>query len=241
MDSEMQRKTLEWYSRFDLFAGIMAGHNVVLGREWFCATDNYCRKQLSRSPGNIDYQIESAVAFQRLTAMDMATLFAKLPRGEISLEDFVRDNAVISERTRAWIDGLRPLLDNETYLVDSFEGARPRQWDDIVDPYVPRRLYQGDLWSLNFLMMQGTSLEIMHKSQTAMVLQQQPPPGLYDLALDICQRFEAIEYWTHSPPGAVVAAQAVIGVASLYLPKDERHMMWCRRKLATIEGQGFVS
>ena len=236
----MRRKTLEWYSRYDLFAGLMAGHELVLGREWFGATDDFYRRQLSQAPTNIDFQIESAVARQRLTAMDMATLFAKLPRGEISVQDFMQDNAVIAERTRTWMDDLSPLLDKNEYIVNSFEGARPRERDDIVDPYIPGRLYQGDLWSLNFMVMQWISLEIMHRSQTAKMLQQQLPPDLAHLALEICQRFEAIEYWPHSPPGAIVAAQAAIGVASLYLPKDERHIMWCRRKLATVEGQGLV-
>lgn len=238
METELQRRTLEWYSRFDLFAGIMAGHELVLGRQWFVANVDHYHHQLSQYPDSISLQLESAIAGQRLAAMDMAALFAKLPRGEISIQDFMRENGALSQRITSWMDNLRPLLSKEECLVTSFDGARPREPEDIVDPYIPRRLYQGDLWPLNYMILDWMSMEMMHKFHTAQMLQQQPPPELRQLAFKICQLFEAIEYWPGSQPGAVVAAHAVIGMATLYLPKDERHTMWCRRKLATIEAQG---
>ena len=238
METELRRKSLEWYSRFDLFAGLMAGHELVLGRDWFCANDDYYRQQLSQYPESISSHFESAIARHHMIAMDMAMLFAKLPRGEISMQDFMRDNALITRRIRTWMDELDPLLSNKKYLVTSFEGAREREPEDIVDPYTPGGLYQGDLWPVNFMMLDWTALEMMHKYQTALMLQQQPPPEVQHLALEICRLFETIEYWPHSPAGAVVAAQAAIGTATLYLLKDERHTMWCRRKLAKVEGLG---
>ena len=238
MRSEMRRRTLEWYSRFDLFAGFMSGYELVLSRDWFSASDDYYRQQLSLAPGSPDLHVESAMARHRLLAMDMAMLFAKLPRGEITMQDFMQENLLITRRIGTWMDDLKPFLANKEYLVNSFENARPREPDDIVDPYVPGGLYQGHLWPVNFMLLDWTAIEMMHKYQTASVLQQQPPPELEYLALEICRLFETIEYWPHSPPGAVVAAQAVIGIATLYLPKDGRHTMWCRRKLATVEGLG---
>ena len=86
--------------------------------------------------------------------------------------------------------------------------------------------------------MDWTSLEMVHKNQTSKVLQQQTPSDLPLLALEICRLFEAIEYWPQSPPGAVLAAQASLGVAAIYLPKDDRYTMWCRRKLAKMESLG---
>ncbi len=63
--------------------------------------------------------------------------------------------------------------------------------------------------------------------------QQQPPLKLQQLASEICQLLEAIEHWPNSPPRAVVAAQAALGLAAPYLPKVEKYTMWCRQRLTT--------
>jgi len=216
----------------------MAGHELVLGRNWFHVNDEYYRQQLSQDRQNINLQIESAIARHRLTAVDMAMLFAKMSRGEITVEDFTRENALITQRIGSWMNDLKPLLNDPRYLVTSFEGARQQDPEGIVNPYMPGGLYQRDLWSVNFLLLDWTAMEMMHKGQTALILRQQPAFELQQVALEICRLFEAIEHWPHSPPGAVVAAQAVIGLAAPYLPKDEKHTMWCRRKLAKVEGLG---
>ena len=216
----------------------MAGHELVLGREWFRVNDERYRQQLSQDIQNIDIQIEIAVARHRLTAVDMAMLFAKMSRGEITVEDFMRDNALITQQISSWMDGLKPFMNDSRYLVTSFDSARQRDPKSIANSDTPGGLYQRELWSVNFLLLDWTAMEMMHQGQTALMLQQEPPPKLRLLASEICRLFEAIEHWPHSPPGAVVAAQAVIGLATPYLPTDEHHTMWCRRKLAKVEGLG---
>ena len=216
----------------------MAGHELVLGREWFCASSDYYRHQAFEHPESINLKMESATASQRLLAMDMAMLFAKLRRGEITIQDFLSENETISQRLTSFADHLGPLLSDSKYLVTNFEGAKPRDPEDIVDPYKPGGLYRGELFLANFMRMDWTSLEMMHKNQTSEVLQQQPASDLPLLALEICRIFEAIEYWPQSPPGAVLAAQASLGIATVFLPKDARHTMWCRRKLAKMESLG---
>lgn len=79
---------------------------------------------------------------------------------------------------------------------------------------------------------------MMHEGQTALILKQQPPLKLQQLASEFCRLFEAIEHWPHSSPGAVVAAQAAIGLAAPHLPKVEKYTVWCRQKLARVEGLG---
>ncbi len=61
--------------------------------------------------------------------------------------------------------------------------------------------------------------------------QQQPLLKLQELTSEICQLLEAIEHWPNSPPGAVVAAQAALGLVAPYLPKVEKYTMWCRQRL----------
>lgn len=240
MESEVRRKILAWYSRFDLFLGFMSGYQTVLGREWFAANEHYYTEQARQHPGDIFSQIEAAVASHRVLAMDMALLFAKLPCGAISFPEFSKENVLLAQKIRGWKQNLDPLLSDDRYLVRSFEGAHQREKDDIVDPYRPGGLFQGPLWGMNFLMMDWLGTNILHTCQTALIMKEAVPPRLVDSALEVCRLFETIEYWPRSAPGSVISAQAGIGIAALFLPKDERHTMWIRRKLAAIESQGYV-
>ncbi|KAL8935439.1 MAG: hypothetical protein Q9216_005421 [Gyalolechia sp. 2 TL-2023] len=240
METEVRRKILAWYSRFDLFLGFMSGYKTVLGREWFAATEQYYVAQAEQRPGDINPQIEAAVASHRVLAMDMALLFAKLPSGAISFPEFSRENVLLAQRIRDWKQSLEPLLSDDRYLVTSFENASQREKDDIVDPYRPGGLFQGPLSQLNFLMMDWLGTNILHTYQTALIMKQAVPAGLVDSALEVCRLFETVEYWPESAPGSVLSAQAGLGIAALFLPKDERHTMWIRRKLAVIESNGYT-
>ncbi|KAL9580610.1 MAG: hypothetical protein Q9212_004392 [Teloschistes hypoglaucus] len=240
MESELGRKILSWYSRFDLFAGFLSGSGVVLGREWFIANGQYHAEQLMLNPESIHCRLEVAIAEHRTIALDMVLLFAKLPRGAITIEEFRKENENLEGRINDWRAGLEPLMSDDRYMVESFEGAPERPKDDIVDPYRPGGLMQGPLWTMNFLMMDWCGTKIMHTYQTALIMQEQPHAGLSDLALDMCRLFEAVEYWPGSPPGSILAAQAGLGIAVIFIPQDERHTMWCRRKLAKIESQGYT-
>ncbi|KAL8680860.1 MAG: hypothetical protein Q9186_002979 [Xanthomendoza sp. 1 TL-2023] len=238
MDNELRRKILSWYTRFDLFAGFMSGYETILGREWAAVNERYLAEQAIQHPESIDCRIEAAVASHRVIALDMVMLFAKLPRGAITPEEFKLENEEIAARIQHWKTSLDSLPSDDRYLVVSFEGAREREEDDIVDPYRPGGLYQGPLWTLNFLRMDYLGTAITHTYQTALLQQQSPPPRLVDMALEMCRLFEAIQYWPGSTPGAILSAQAGLGIAVIFLPKDDRHIDWCRRKLAAIESQG---
>ena len=188
----------------------MAGHSTVLGREWFHASDNYYRNLMLKYPENLDFKIEGAIAGHRLIAMDLATLFSKLPRGEICVTDFIRENEIIGERIEKWMNPMSQFMSNQRYLVTSFEAAEDRDIEDIVDPYMPGGLLCGDLWSVNFMMLDCTGIELMHKHQTALMLQQEPPPEMQSLALEVCRLFETIEYWPQSRPGAILSAHGTM-------------------------------
>ncbi|KAL8833000.1 MAG: hypothetical protein Q9170_004579 [Blastenia crenularia] len=240
MESEVQRKILTWYLRFDLYLGFMSGYQTVLGREWYAANEQFYVEQARQHPSDTPAQVEAAVAGHRLLAMDMALLFAKLPRGAISFPDFSSQNVLLAQRIRNWKQGLEPLLADDRYLVLSFDGAAQRDDNDIVDPYRPGGLFHGPLWAMNFLMMDWLGTNILHTYQTALILKQPVPPGLVDSALEVCRLFETVEYWPGTVPGSVLSGQAGLAMAALFLPKDERHTMWIRRKLAVVESQGYT-
>ena len=238
METEIRRKILAWYSRFDVMGGLMAGHSAVLGREWFVAAENYYHEQSLSYPMSIDYKIEVMISTHRLLALDLASLYAQLPQGEINIEEFSKECDRYSEKLETWRENLEFVFRDDTYLIQSFGEDLYRDPEDIVDPYMPGGLCREPLFNFNFLLMDWHSMTLMHKYKTALLLHREPPPEVQELALEICRLFEAIEYWPESPPGAVVKAQGCLGLAIVFLPCDERHIMWCRRKLAKVESLG---
>ena len=233
----MRRKILAWYSRFDVMGGLMSGYQTVLGREWFVASEKYYRQQSLSYPNSIDYKIEASIAKHRLLAVDLALLLAQLPRGVITAETFLRESNKVARQIRTWKESLDPIFRDPSYLVQSFEG-KERAPEDIVDPYLPGGLYRGALFTFNFMLIDWHAINLMHGYKTASMLKRPVPQELSIIALDICRLFEAVEYWPGSPPGSMLKAQSGLGLAILVLPKDEKHIMWCRRKLAKIESLG---
>lgn len=217
----------------------MSGYQTVLGRDWFVATENYYRQQSLSYPNSIDYKIEATIAKHRLLAVDLALLFAQLPRGAITVENFERESDKFAGQISTWKEKLDPVFRDPSYLVQSFEG-RKRAPEDIVDPYLPGGLYRGALFTFNFMLIDWHAINLMHGYKTASMLKRPLPLELSKIALDICRLFEAIEYWPDSPPGSLLKAQGSLGLAILVLPKDEKHIMWCRRKLAKVESLGYV-
>lgn len=241
MEDELQRKILSWYSRFDLTAGLISGYETVLGRDWFCAREEYYRHQSEDHPHDIDYKIETAIARHCLNAMDMALLFARLSRKALSVEEFKIENGELSMRISTWEQHLYILFDEVRCQVETFEIKRRPGSKDVVDPHMPGGIFSEGLCSLNLLLMDWYGLDLMHRYQTALILQQSQPPKLPLIAWELCRMFEAIDCWPEAPPGVVLSTQASLSMAALFLPRDGRNIMWCRQKLARIESLGYVT
>ncbi len=239
-ETPTSRMIFAWYTRFDLFAAHMGGYETGLGREWYHAYQQFHARESRRHPEEVKHKVQEAVAAHRLLAMDLAVLFAKRTRGAMSAEEFSVENNQISLRMATWKNEMDPDLRNLTYAVKSFAGARPLNANGIVNPYEPGVLYQGPLRTMNLIVLDWYAMEMMHKYQTALVLQAQPSQELVSLAFKACQMFEALELWPEGDPGCLIAAQSALGIASLFLPKDDKHTMWCRRKLAKVESMGWI-
>ncbi|TAQ84082.1 hypothetical protein B7494_g7590 [Chlorociboria aeruginascens] len=220
MQNETTRVILAWYTRFDVFAGLIGGFETVLSRQWFSYGTEYFENQVLKEPTKLSWKIERAVWQLRLIATDMSALFSKRGKGEISHEQFLIENEIVAKRIEEWKTKMDPALQNSQWLVTDFTGARPLNPDDIVDPYIPNIIYRGPLWIVNISIIDCADLTIK--------------------AYATCQLLEAVEFWPGSPDATIVACQASLGIACLFLPRDEIHAMWARRKLATIESHGFV-
>ncbi|KAH8592931.1 hypothetical protein B0O99DRAFT_689147 [Bisporella sp. PMI_857] len=240
MQSSMSRIILAWYMRFDVFAGLMGGFEMVLSREWFVSSEQYLQEQVANNPMDLNWKIELSFANIRRIAMDMSTVFAKIGKGEITIHQFVEENKAVGRMIKAWKDEMDPALQDERFLVIDYPTRRPLDPDDIVDPYIPRTIYRGPLWLMNIAHIDWYAIDMMHKYQTALTLKALPTAELALQAYASCQLFETIEFFSESPPGTILALQASLGIACLFLPRDQTHAMWGRRKLAAIESQGYI-
>jgi hypothetical protein len=224
--------------RFDVFAGLMGGFEAVLSREWFYHCNDFFRQQALREPSNLDWKIEQAISRLRLIAMDMSTVFARIGKGEITFDQFVSENEDVGRRIETWMTEMDPALQDERFLVREFDNARPLDHNNIVDPYIPGKIYGGPLWAMNVSIVDWHSVGLMHQYKTALTMKFQPGAELGIKAYESCQLFESVEFFLGSPPGTILALQASLGISALFLPRDEKHAMWARRKLASIESQG---
>ncbi|KAI9779235.1 MAG: hypothetical protein M1839_007487 [Geoglossum umbratile] len=230
-----------WYSCFDTSTNLVDGGETVLGREWFSACQQYHLEQAERHQDDISHKIEEAIANLRLITTDMSTLFANRARGSICYSDFVGENDALARRISEWQSDIHPSLRDQVYAITSFRGAPRLNLDDIVDPYTSSFLFKGPTWPMNFVLLSWYALDLMYRYQSALALQRQLPAEAEHTALQTCQLFEAIEYYPDAPPGSTLtAAHASLAVASLFLPKDDRHITWARRKFARVEQLGYI-
>ena len=234
---ELHTNIFLWYARFDVVAGILAGTEAVLSRDWYMAKEQYDAEQAALYPEDACKQFALVASINRRFGLDMASLYAKLSRGMIPLDEFVIQNEQLGqtiERAKA----IMRAFDDSEYTVRSYPNQKPLTEDDIVDPYVPGRIHKGAMWDANFIWIDLLSTETMHKYQTMLVLQQPLLEDLGKLAYKQCELIETIERWPDRGSGFFVGFKNSIGLASMFLPKDDKHCTWSRRKMAMMEQNG---
>ena len=236
MNSRLGRQAIEWYSRFDLISGLMSENGTTLGREWYLAPERWYRSVTLQHPSRIDYKIQFAYAKYFTLCADLALLFSKLARGPMTVE-LRQESDRCEEEMKQWFMALDLTFRDEQFLVKDFE-CRVADPADIVDPYV--EIWREPLYSLNFMLLDWNATSIMFKMKISQAMQQPLPPELGAMALETCRLFETIEYWPDSPAGSILKIHSGLGIACLFLPRDDKHIMWCRRKLAKIESLGYV-
>jgi hypothetical protein len=239
METERSRQIFAWYARFDVLAGLMAGNQMALPREWYAQCARWYGEHVDPEDVDPEGDMYYFGATNRLIGLDLAALLSKFRRGQISREDFVVESEKLSQR----MDELRQriqALNDDYYTVTQFPAKQPLEPNDIVDPYVPGGLFRDALFPLNYLWTGWYGAEIMRQYQTSLMLQKELPAVLERHALELCRIFETIERWPQSPEGGTLGAITSLGMSALFLPKDQRHTMWLRRKLAAVEQNGFV-
>lgn len=238
MQTSVSRILLTWYVRFDISVGMMAGFETTISREWLSTAVQFSETQIANSPTDLTWKTEYYATSLRLLSMDMSILFAKRRRGEISSDRFSVEHKYFLSQLHKWRSSLEPAVTDPSYLVTDFGYRRPLEDDDVVNPYKPGYLFKGPLFRMTILLAEWNSLILMHKSQEALVMQQEPSDEIKSHALMICEIFETVETWPGTPKGALMPIQPCLAMAALFLPRDSRHHMWMRRKYALIESLG---
>ncbi|KAI2629451.1 hypothetical protein GGS21DRAFT_540353 [Xylaria nigripes] len=232
---------LTWYIRFDVFVAMMGGFETSLSREWFVAAVEGSQERLNRNPDDVSWRIEKQAAALRLISVEMSQLYAKSSRDEISAVDFAEEYDNISVRLAEWRNNLDAQIIDPNYLVTNFQYQQPLTDGDIVNPYKSGFLYNHPLFPTTILLLKWHSVLITHKSrQQGYAINQEPPSELRQLAFTTCELYETIRLWPETPTGATITAQASLAVACLFIPRDQRHNMWIRRRYASLEAAGYI-
>ncbi|EIT74184.1 Zn(II)2Cys6 transcription factor [Aspergillus oryzae 3.042] len=115
--NELHGQIFPWYARFDVVAGILAGNEMVLGREWYIAKEDYDAQQATKYPGNADKQLNLAASINRRFGLEMASLYAKLSRGMIPIDEFIIQN-----------DQLGQTLERMREILEKFQKKKYAVW-----------------------------------------------------------------------------------------------------------------
>jgi hypothetical protein len=232
------RTILQWYIHFDVFAGMLSGNGTILPRKWFVVCHEWDLQQIKLKPDDVELKYRECCSRSRLLAADVALMFARKSRNDITEEDFNAESKAIDKELRSWETNLDPILRDPSKLITNYPDAPPRDPEDIVDPYEPNIIFDDELFGTNYITLQFLGLDLMFQYQLSGAQGEPRFPELQQLALRMCQLVEAIQHHRTTPESALLAIQASLAVATTFLPRDEKHNMWSRRKLATVEALG---
>lgn len=238
MQTPAGRVALMWYSRFDVFLGIVGSAEPSLPRAWFSAPVEYYETRAAAEPHNVSLKIEACAARLRLTSMEMSLLYSKGANQNILEDEYMAEHRRLSAVIDGWRDSWDPALTGAAFLVADFPASQSPDPDEAASPFVPGVLFRPPLFAASILAAEYHAIALMHGSQSARALTDDARVALAERAHAICQTVEAVERWPHSPAGSLVVLHSCLAIAALYVRRDPPHRMWIRRKFALLETMG---
>jgi len=242
MQSETHRKITAWYIRFDIMAGLMSGNETTLSREWHAAASDFHTQRARAKPDDLPVGIAAAFAVSRLLATDISLVFGKKAKGLMTDEEFM---VVLGEMKQRLAETehyfATAFSDRRVYVKDFPPPAEGEVENDVVDPRDPNFVLTGDMWTWNFVLLDFWGLSVMFKSQLAQIDPTVDIQEAIDAAHNVGKMYEALQLTSKDPKAVTLGAQASVGIAATAMPKDHKHIMWCRRKYAQIETCGYVA
>ncbi|CUS09146.1 unnamed protein product [Tuber aestivum] len=235
-ETPQRRMVFNWFAHFDVLVAMMAGHRTTVDSQWTDFNRQAVHREAEANPDNISLKVENASCEFRDLAMDISILTAKRSQGLIIMEDFLIESARLLQACKSWFESLDPIIMSGAEKV--LKKASTCVEDDC--PFEPATIYKGNKWAVNFLVCDYYGLIIMLKHQIALTNGTGPEVSLQDLAIKICNVLAAVEVYPDAPSGALLAAQAPLGLSALWIPNNKRYRRWIQKQLAKIEQMGFV-
>ena len=205
-----------------MIAGIVSGNELVLGREWYIAREEYDAQEAAKCPDDFQKQLSFAASINRRFGLEMASLYAKLSNGMIDFGEFIVENDKLGES----LERVSSILSRyaSEWVVEDYPNRKPLTEDDFVDPYVPGGLHYGPYWDVNFSWIDYLSSKAMWKFQFMMATQQGAMEDLLALALEQARLIESMERWPDKEKSYVFGFKNSIGMAAMFFPRENRYM-----------------
>lgn len=245
MASSGEHRTIyNWFMHFDVIASMMAGHNTTLSHVWSEANLSMMREIQRSDPTDTSAKVYCAMcAFQDL-AVDASIMSAKRSSNQLTLEEFKSDATKLLARCREWWEDLDEAMLQEAVILPPKRYTDVEEGEEAVCPIQPAPLYTGVRWGVNFMLCDYYGLQIVLKHQLALTntkdheVSPEDTQTLADNAISICKVIAAMESYPGTPAGSMLASQAPIGLAALWIPREYRG--WMQRQLANCEQMGYV-
>jgi len=233
------RTVFNWFMHFDLIAALMAGHQPACGPEWLWKNREVVAALQQANPDDLGLRLEEAVCAFRDLSLQISQMTAHRAAGVLTVEEFGLRSQEMLNKCYDWWKDLHPsiLKGSEILQVSSKIMA-----DIPICPFKPAPLYKGDRWAVNFLMLDYYGIIIVLKHQIVSTSSEHhdpsSDPSLQEYAIKICEVLAAIEAYPETPAGALLAVQAPIGLAALWLPNRHNYRRWMQYQLAKEEQMG---
>jgi len=238
-ETSERRTVCNWFMHFDLLAALMAGHEPTCGPEWSWKNREVIAALQRAKPDDLVLRLEEAMCAFRDLSLQISQLTADRAAGVLTIQDFGFLSEEMLKKCFEWRNDLHPsILEGAETVHPSSKVAA----DVPVCPFKPAPLYKGDRWAVNFLILDYYGIIIVLKHQIASTSSDDhdpsSDPSLQEYAIKICEILAAIEAYTETPRGSLLAAQAPIGLAALWLPDRHNYRRWMQYQLAKEEKMG---
>ena len=232
-----------WFSRFDIYASMMAGHFAQLDRLWSRRNRDYQQLEAIHFPHNIVSVVEAAAASLRDLAMDASALVARrAENGGRSDPEIERHSILLRKQYAKWWVGLDPEI-----LREAEEVLRPVGSGEEDEPFLPSKIYTGPRSVVNYMLLDYYALKILMNFQLpvtheveAIPTEDENPHDSGSLSIKCCQIVAALQ-GVGSEPYVLLPAQGQLALIALWLPPVPHHRTWLKKQLAKIEELGYVS
>jgi hypothetical protein len=232
------RMAIKWYLHFDTLIGAFSAKPPMLPRSWIGALHAYYKSAVQNNPENITIQYEERWCYVRLLTFDAFSLMAN--QSTQSGEEWDYQVANLLEQFSQGEKDIPDLIRDPSYLLTDFSDCPPLDPDDIFNAHEPGALYVGELFPTNQLRLSYAAMNNVLRSRIANIkgVANNDDNGRA-LGYQILKTFNAIQYWSKKPPGALLQFRSVLPLGvMLNPPTNERELRSVLKAFQAIEAEG---